>query len=363
MNSFFRCPISNEELHFQDLDVPNYGFFISKRSHYIYPVINGVPIFLPYQTLLTASFFKNFENTLILKYSDYQLPRLKIPPGEKSVAETFTDQWLSTRSSEFSFIYNKKELFGLHRYCWLYGLSDGECLSKELVLDVGCGNGQEAIALSEIFPNASVFALDLNPNLISLSKRIQESSMGKVLPLIASLWYPPFNEASFDHVHFQGVAHHTYSTDEAFRNIAKYPKQAKSSYFFWVYALEDSMGIPGFRGLLIRLYWLVSHKISRPILSRAPKPIRTVALWAITYAYICILFFAGRRNPAGWTQLNTFHGISDMFSPRYAHQLRWNEVLCWFAEKDYRNILPQDPLYYKNKFNKRLLGIGVLGLR
>jgi hypothetical protein len=54
--------------------------------------------------------------------------------------------------------------------------------------------------------------------------------------------------------------------------------------------------------------------------------------------------------------------LRDAFTPRYAHQHGFNEVLLWFERAGYRTTV-QSPLAYEKLIGKRLLGVGVRGDR
>ena len=68
------------------------------------------------------------------------------------------------------------------------------------------------------------------------------------------------------------------------------------------------------------------------------------------------------RNRGRWAYANTVHGIRDAFTPRYAHQHGFNEVIEWFEDAGYQPRL-QSPSAYRKLFGSRLLGVGVMGRR
>jgi SAM-dependent methyltransferase len=178
--------------------------------------------------------------------------------------------------------------------------------------------------------------------------------------VIASLFRLPFEHGTFDHVHSQGVLHHTYSTEAAFRSIAAFSRPG-GSLFIWVYGQEDSLVVPGMRGALVRAYWLVSHHVGRPILSRLPAPVRNVAMIGLTAAAHPIVKMRSRRGQP-WAFRNTLHGLRDAFTPRYAHQHGFNEVLTWFEDAGFEPRL-QSPSRYRDLIGRRLVGVGVVGRR
>jgi hypothetical protein len=68
------------------------------------------------------------------------------------------------------------------------------------------------------------------------------------------------------------------------------------------------------------------------------------------------------RNRGRWEYVNTLHGIRDAFTPRYAHQHGFNEVIEWFENAGYEPRL-HSPAKYRELFGSRLLGIGICARR
>ena len=66
------------------------------------------------------------------------------------------------------------------------------------------------------------------------------------------------------------------------------------------------------------------------------------------------------RHGSQWRLRNTLHSVRDIFTPRYAHQHGFNEVLSWFEDKGFSTTM-QSPARYRELFGKPLLGIGVIG--
>jgi SAM-dependent methyltransferase len=362
--SILRCPVNKAPLDLHVIhserregrDLVRTGIMYCRESKYWYPIINYVPVLLTFRTRLAERFAARHASEL-KALSEYRAPDLPPMPGERSVQKTFTEEWGGLGNDETTFIYSDAELLALHRDVWLR-FSAAEADGVDSVLNIGCGFGKEAIVLGEIFRHADIFAVDLNLSLLQAAPDLNVYS--RVHPIIASLFRLPFAPGTFAHVHSQGVIHHTYSTEAAFRAISVYPRSG-GSLFVWVYAQEDSLVVPGFRGLLIRMYWLVSHQIGRPILSRMPAPIRNAAMVMLTAVIYPIVKLRNRRGRE-WRFRNTLHGLRDAFTPRYAHQHGFNEVLTWFEDAGFEPHL-QSPSRYRDLIGKRLVGVGVVGRR
>lgn len=359
-----RCPVSGAPLELlpmdterrEDRELVRTGALICRESRLWYPIINFVPVLLTFRTRLTTQFAVQHA-ALLTALAGFELPALAPVPGETSVQQTFTEEWAGLGDDETTFIYSDAELVSLHRDVWLR-FSPEELGAVDSVLNVGVGFGKESIVLSEIFPAADVFAVDLNLSLLQAGPRL--STHPRVHPVIASLFRLPFASGTMSHVHSQGVLHHTYSTHAAFQAIERFA-QADGSVFIWLYAQEDSLVVPGLRGALIRAYWLVSHHIGRPILSRLPGPLRNAAMVALTAAVYPLVKLRARRGQP-WSFSNTLHGLRDAFTPRYAHQHGFNEVLMWFEDAGFEPRL-QSPSLYRDLIGRRLVGVGIVGRR
>ena len=360
--SRLRCAATGAPLELHIIDAEEHehrtlvrtGILYCPQSKYWYPIVHYVPVLLAFSTRL-AQRFRVEHATAFSDLADYRTPDLAPMPGERSVQQTFTEEWSDLGDDNRTFAYSDAELVALHRDVWLR-FSPAETASVDTVLNVGCGFGKEALILSELFPSAEIFAVDLNLSLLQASTNLNRHP--RVHAVIASLFRLPFERASFAHVHSQGVIHHTYSTYDAFRSISAFTRP-RGSLFVWVYAQEDSLVVPGLRGALIRTYWLASHHVGRPILSRLPAPLRNGAMFVLSAAVHPIVKLRDRR-PREWHFRNTFHGMRDAFTPRYAHQHGFNEVITWFEDAGFEPRL-QSPSRYRDLIGRRLVGMGIVG--
>jgi SAM-dependent methyltransferase len=277
-------------------------------------------------------------------------------PGERSVQATFSEEWNSLQEDELTFTYTDDDLKQLHREVFLkWGESPPPGIGP--ILNVGCGFGKEAEVLQAISGGAEVYAIDLNFSLLNSGPRLKERRGLHVV--MASAYAVPFAPGTFGLVYSQGVIHHSYNTERAFRHIAQLVRPA-GTCFLWVYALEDHLVKHGAAGVLARLRWW-SELVLRPIVSRLPVPLRGAAisvLGVIFHGY----FKRIERHGARWKWKNTIHRLYDDYAPRYAHRHSFNEVIEWFEQEGF-GVTVHSPKRYRELFGLALWGVGVLGQR
>src|SRR6185369_16436046 len=89
----------------------------------------------------------------------------------------------------------------------------------------------------------------------------------------------PFRKGTFDFVYSQGVIHHTFSTETAFRRICQLPKTGGRLYI-WVYDPKVE------QRTLTRRAIMLMETVVRPICWRLPGAMQTVLLIPIVPLYL-----------------------------------------------------------------------------
>jgi SAM-dependent methyltransferase len=329
------------------------GVLLCHECKVYYPIFSYVPVMLPFATNFHRRFAQDNAQQL-QNFTDYEIPYDSPHPGEKSVQETFTDQWHTVVDSELSFTYTQEELKLLNQKVWLHWIDDVR-EDVNTVLNVGCGMGRESVALQDVTAS-EIYAIDLNFALFKGAELRKENH--NLHFVIASLFKIPFKPSSFDLVYSQGVIHHTYSTYEALKSIASHVR--KQGYIFiWVYGLDDHLVLKGAVGLITRILYAVENVV-RPLISSSPAFLRNI-LFSILTLIFYPLDLLRVRNITTWKLKNTNHGLRDWLSPKYAFRHSYNEVFEWFEELGFQIFAVQSPSAYRQLFNKRLWGVGVTG--
>ncbi len=349
-----RCNVLNtEEEMFKNSihEIIKEGLLICNSCKVWYPISNYVPVMLVFRTLFHDHFARKHHLHLT---EGYTFPKWRAKPGEKNIQETFTEEWNTLKDDELSFVFTKKELIHLHRDVYLQWSNEPPASVKE-VLNVGCGFGAEAEALSKIIKDADIFGIDLNFSLLGSGQLFIKKPF--IHLVIASLFYLPFNNRSFDLVFCQGVLHHTYSTYDAFKSITAFVK--KGGYLFtWVYALEDPLINKGILGCFTKLKYLI-EMILRPMISRLPKTLRRITVFSFSLIFLFIERSRSRHKKK-WKLKNTIHSLYDLLTPRFAYRHSFNEVIEWYENSGFTYRL-HSPATNRKLFGTKLYGVGILG--
>jgi SAM-dependent methyltransferase/uncharacterized protein YbaR (Trm112 family) len=356
----FRCPTCRAALSLRAFagapepdGVVKDGVLLCETCRAWYPIGAYVPVLLDFPTRFHDAFAERHAGEL-RALAGYRPPKGAPRPGESSVQETFTDEWDTVQGDdELSFIYSMEDLERLNREVWLRWLGDGAARPRR-VLEVGCGLGSETLALREVVGEAELFAVDLNLALLQRGEAFHDRRDTHLA--VASAFALPFEPSAFDLVYSQGVIHHTFSTQKALEAISSHVREG-GHCFVWVYGLDDHLVHRGLAGTWKRVAWVLEHSV-RPLISRAPKPLRDAIFGALT-ALAHPFVRARMRHRATWGRANTEHTLRDWLSPRYAHRHSYNELFEWFEQLGFEVVDTQSPAAYRRLFEKPLWGVGL----
>jgi len=336
------CPISKEKLKLFSFvekgGETKEGILVAKKSRYVYPIINYVPIMLDFKSNLANDFFQTNQKK-IKGLSNLVLPNNQPRSGEKYVQTQFSKQWVdhgSFKKLQYGYIDAELRLqikvqLGLKK----------EWFKNKLILNVGCGKGREAMMIAD-HSQTKVTAVDLNFSMLELKDKILEFK--QVDFVVASLFNLPFKKESFDYIFSHGVIHHTYSTKKALFAIIPFLKE-KAFLYIWVY------GIRGNGQLYYGLNALITQHILRPFVSRLPTFWQSLVLLPIVMlaylgAWIRFLnrYFSGLVSHPSLIRRPDFYDIflqiRDSHAVFYSHWQSMPEVIMWLKEAKMKHITP-----------------------
>ena len=264
-----------------------------------YPVIRGVPRFLP------EKLAGNFEK----------------------VQKTFSYEWKMFRFGERNWgqdIEFRKEQF-------LKGMGvTPDDLKGKLMFDAGCGSGVLSIEMAKSF-GMEVIALDLA---FGIEKAYDHNDSPFVHFLQGSVLDPPFRKDSFDYIYCAGVLVALPDTQTGFLSIIKSLRKG-GRCFIWVYHLLDKAHYPK-----ERIKMLTYDSIRKYCTSRLP-----IAAQYYLYLSMMSIFLIKREIEvlAGITKdrrtwREKMQNMFDMFSPIYFNRHLSSEVCDWYRKAGFENV-------------------------
>lgn len=118
------------------------------------------------------------------------------------------------------------------------------------ILEAGCGTGNVAIAIAQLFPEVKVVGIDMTQESLRIAKESAaklglkniEFRQSNLLEFDAEL-------GTFDFIHCQGVIHHLSNPQQGLENLYKYLNPGRHAYI-WVYMLLGRRWILEIREIL-----------------------------------------------------------------------------------------------------------------
>ncbi len=288
----------------------------------VYPIINGIPRFLPDSFDQHVDFTRKYYNeinkhdgALNNKDKEHFVRMFKKTQG------TFGRQWKTWGHSERIYGFTDEEA----KEWFLTDLTardiDASYFKGKTVLEVGCGHGRFVKILNDLCDE--YVAIDLGPS-VELAREITRDRP-KVHIIQANAMFPPLKEESFDYVWSHGVLHHTPSTKEAFQAVSKLPKKQTGRLYIWVYH----------KGGVV---WEYGNQFVRSITSRLPAGL----LRLISYSTVPLLYlipaYNRRVNLSNMSWSECALSTHDWLAPKYQWHHSPEEVKGWFEEQGYGKI-------------------------
>ncbi len=296
------------------------GLLVCEPCQLRYPIVEGLPILLPYETSAHRAFDEDFGQKIAESGVSHPYPSDAPEEGEAFVLDSFSKEWLEYDYDGVIWEMSYED----HEARFLKEMGPIPELGRDArFLEVGCGLGISTEIAQRNFA-VDAFGLDLSFAALAATRHFRENPFLHFVQ--ASVFHLPIRAQSMDLIYSHGVLHHTWSTAEAFRQTLKTSAPGGLVYL-WVYG-PGSIGETWLRRTLY-----AAEKALRPFLSkRASSPLAKLILSPIAIGYW--LFNVIRRVKTPELQPLTFqralHAARDRFTPRFAHRHAANEVRAWF---------------------------------
>ena len=292
-----------------------------------YPIFEGLPVLLPYETALHDEFRRRFSRELAA-FPDFRFPSREPAEGERFVQSSFSTEW---RSHEFDDVIWEMD-YADHERIFLLEL--GGCRPRgprDTFLDAGCGIGVTT-ALAQ--KNFGVDAVGVDLSLAALRATAHNRDNPFLHFVQASVFYLPFAAEAFGVIYSRGVLHHTYSTEKAFHSLAAHCSPG-GSMFLWVYGPRSTNDNVMRRGLFV-----AEHAVRGLLRGRDDGVLAKAILTPLACAYIA--FNRTRRLRDRTIQPHNFrramHAARDRFTPQFAHRHDREEVYIWFEAAGFIDV-------------------------
>jgi len=306
------------------------GVLVNRRKNLLYPIHNGVPRMLCFQTGVHKAFLRAHGKRLQSELPNFSFPHQEPVEGEREVLRTFSTEWTDYDWDDDAYWnLDKSEWFK----CMDYVLGFDKSPAKgELVAEIGMGIGGVANHVSQ-GQDCEVVGVDLGYAVDPAQQHF--GSKNPFMHVVqASAYALPFREKSFDRIYSFGVLHHTYSTIDGVRSVAKYPKDG-GRLFVWVYSPWDESRT------WIRRRMMKLESVLRPRIAPLSDPFQTAALAPLIPLYMghqALRALKRGRGEKFYGVREALHAARDRFTPRYIHRHSPEEVSTWFQELGYSEL-------------------------
>lgn len=304
------------------------GLLSCHRCNLGYPIQSGLPVLLPYTTPLHDRFARENAKELEQLPQAHAFPDLEPVPGERFVLRSFSTEWLDYDFDGVIWEMNYAD----HEGRFLAELGPYAPASSDgMFLDLGCGLGITTDMAQKNF-GVDAVGVDLSLAAIRAAQRYRENPFLHFVQ--ASVFHLPFAPGTFASVYSRGVLHHTYSTHEAFRSLARSCRPGGTVYL-WVY------GPKSVNDNLFRRAAYFAERVLRRLLSRGDHGrVQEAVLAPIALGYMSFNRVRRWVDPTiqPYNYRRALHAARDRFTPEFAHRQDEREVAAWFREAGFEQI-------------------------
>jgi SAM-dependent methyltransferase len=211
----------------------------------------------------------------------------------------------------------------------------------QVVLDAGCGNGNDTAWLARRRPDAQFLAVDISEGIYSAQRLT--ASLGNAHPVRASMLNPPFRRGIVDLLYSYGALHHTPDPESAFVNLSSTVRDGGRAIIYVYTDLREEplmrlalLPVTTFRGMTRRL---------------SPGGLRRLAFLLSPFVFLTfglparVLRAAGRRElaerlPFNWVRSpgGASGDLFDRFGAEYEWRHNPKQLRSWFVKGGFREF-------------------------
>jgi SAM-dependent methyltransferase/uncharacterized protein YbaR (Trm112 family) len=313
--SSFRDPLDKGLLSYFDIETTGNnilnGIFINESTGSCFPLIGGVPVFLP------NAFPPDWMKTNHFKITEFKnrFPNARMHSSDASLKWSFSSEWEAHQTLEMETTWGFTVQSRYEQFLLEIETTEQEIQNKVL-LDAGCGNGMLTEFLS--LKGLVSYGIDFSDSIFAAEAKRKSD---QVCFLRGDLQQPPFPDHFFDIIVSNGVIHHTPDTEYTFQKLASTVRQ-DGKFFIWLYERKGSM------------LWRIKRRIYdwlRLIISRLPSTIQKMIVSLFTKIIFFIYKVRGRK-----LDYHTLHvDMFDSLTPRWRHYHTPEEVSRWYFESGF----------------------------
>ncbi|TAH26830.1 MAG: class I SAM-dependent methyltransferase [Cytophagales bacterium] len=330
--STFVDPYEQNNLNFfvfkEEENVVKDGIFVHFPSNNLYPVIDGVPVFIKNRVLI--SFWETYKKELLAIIPNEEI--IKIQLIKRIGNFSFSNEWGAAHKDNVTTVWGHSLIERLKIH-YTDTESSEEELGGQLLLDVGCGNGILCKSLAE--KGATVFGIDYSTSVWNAQKVMHHTN---VCYIQADLHFLPFKDSTFDVVYSNGVLHHTADTENAFQKVAKMVKSG-GKYYVWLYSRSTSIGFNIF---------LYITDAMRFVTNKLPHFAQKIIIEKLLFCKILYCKMRGKQYEIGDIRTDLY----DTLTPTYKYYHTVEETQDWFTKCGFNK---------PRKTHLNNYGFGVLG--
>jgi SAM-dependent methyltransferase/uncharacterized protein YbaR (Trm112 family) len=300
------------------------GILLAPSAGLLYPIVRGVPLMVPYETVLHQAFARDFSTPLSKLGSRYRFPSCPPQPGEYAILRSINSGVARDRTV------HRNGNGGDDHLKLLSGPVLPSSEGSVALLDVGCGEGQTTARLRRELKCDAV-GVDLTEVVLDAAERFRNNPMLHFVQ--ASAFHLPFDPAAFDVICAPGTLLDAYSTREALLAMVKHCRPGGRFYL-----CVDAMDAVS--GTALRRMANAAGTALRPLFNRAPEAIGTAMLASIALGFVGVnrLRRHWDDNVPPFTFDRALLSARDRLAPIDAHRQRASQVMDWFREAGFESI-------------------------